>query len=41
MLRIAGVARNDFVIDLGSGNGRIVITAAQKYGARGRGIPNW
>ena len=25
------------VIDLGSGDGRIVITAAQKHGARGRG----
>jgi ubiquinone/menaquinone biosynthesis C-methylase UbiE len=37
MLRIAGVTRNDFVIDLGSGDGRIVITAARKYGARGRG----
>lgn len=37
MLRVAGVTRNDYVIDLGSGDGRIVITAAQKYGARGRG----
>jgi hypothetical protein len=37
MLRVAGVTRNDFVIDLGSGDGRIVITAAQKHGARGRG----
>jgi len=37
MLRVAGVAAGDFVIDLGSGDGRIVITAAQKFGARGRG----
>ena len=37
MLRIAGVTQRDFVIDLGSGDGRIVLTAAQKYGARGRG----
>ena len=38
MLRMANVTKNDFVIDLGSGDGRIVITAAQKYGARGMGI---
>lgn len=37
MLDLARVTRNDFVIDLGSGDGRIVITAAQKYGARGKG----
>lgn len=37
MLRIAGVTQRDFVVDLGSGDGRIVITAAQKFGARGRG----
>lgn len=37
MLRVAGVTNRDFVIDLGSGDGRIVITAAQKHGARGRG----
>jgi len=37
MLRVAGVTSSDFVIDLGSGDGRIVITAAQKHGARGRG----
>ncbi len=37
MLNIAGVTDRDFVIDLGSGDGRIVITAAQKYGARGKG----
>jgi hypothetical protein len=38
MLQLAKVGRDDFVIDLGSGDGRIVITAAKKYGARGIGI---
>jgi SAM-dependent methyltransferase len=38
MLQIAKVGPDDFVIDLGSGDGRIVITAAQKYGARGFGV---
>ncbi|HSD44225.1 MAG TPA: methyltransferase domain-containing protein [Burkholderiales bacterium] len=38
MLDLAGVRGNDFLIDLGSGDGRIVITAAQKYGTRGVGI---
>lgn len=38
MLEIAKVDRNDFVYDLGCGDGRIVITAAQKAGARGVGI---
>jgi hypothetical protein len=37
MLKVAGVSDRDFVVDLGSGDGRIVITAAQKHGARGRG----
>lgn len=37
MLGIAGVTDCDYVIDLGSGDGRIVITAAQKFGARGKG----
>ncbi len=37
MLGMAGVTDRDYVIDLGSGDGRIVITAAQKYGARGKG----
>jgi len=37
MLSLARVSHRDFVIDLGSGDGRIVITAAQKYGARGKG----
>ena len=38
MLRIAGVGPKDFVIDLGSGDGRILIAAAKKYGARGLGV---
>jgi hypothetical protein len=38
MLEIAGVRGTDFVMDLGSGDGRIVITAAAKYGARGLGV---
>jgi tRNA A58 N-methylase Trm61 len=38
MLKMAGVTKRDTVYDLGCGDGRIVITAAQKYGARGVGI---
>ncbi|MEX2270368.1 MAG: methyltransferase domain-containing protein [Vicinamibacterales bacterium] len=38
MLRLAKVGPNDVVYDLGSGDGRIVIAAAQKYGARGIGF---
>ncbi|MGI0483897.1 SAM-dependent methyltransferase [Pantanalinema rosaneae CENA516] len=38
MLRLANVQSNDVVYDLGSGDGRIVIAAAQEYGARGVGI---
>jgi SAM-dependent methyltransferase len=38
MLEIAKVGKDDLVYDLGSGDGRIVITAAKKYGARGVGI---
>jgi protein-L-isoaspartate O-methyltransferase len=38
MLELAGTRGEDFVVDLGSGDGRIVITAARKYGARGLGI---
>ncbi len=38
MLQMAKVGRQDFVIDLGSGDGRIVVTAAKKYGARGFGV---
>src|SRR6187402_3997027 len=38
MLDVAKVTASDVVYDLGSGDGRIVITAAKKYGARGVGI---
>src|SRR5262245_38834512 len=38
MLRIAVVKPGDVVYDLGCGDGRIVITAVQKFGARGVGI---
>ena len=38
MLRMAGVKPGDVVYDLGCGDGRIVITAAQKFGARGVGV---
>lgn len=38
MLELARVTPNDVVYDLGSGDGRIPITAAKKYGARGVGI---
>jgi len=38
MLKMAGVTKKDTVYDLGCGDGRIVVTAAQKYGARGVGI---
>ena len=37
MLELAKVIKTDVVYDLGSGDGRIVITAAQKHGARGVG----
>lgn len=38
MLELAEVTEDDVVYDLGSGDGRIPITAAEKYGARGVGI---
>ena len=38
MLRMARVGPKDYVIDLGSGDGRTVIMAAQKFGARAMGI---
>jgi SAM-dependent methyltransferase len=38
MLRVAGVGPDDLVVDLGSGDGRVVIAAARDYGARGLGI---
>ena len=44
MLELAKVTPDDVVYDLGSGDGRMVITAAQHYGARGVGVeinPVW
>jgi predicted methyltransferase len=38
MLKLAGVGPSDYVIDLGSGDGRIVIVAARQFGARGLGV---
>ena len=38
MLEMAGVGAGDHVIDLGSGDGRIVILAAQRFGATGLGV---
>jgi hypothetical protein len=38
MLEIAKVGPQDYLIDLGSGDGRIVVTAAKKLGARGFGV---
>src|SRR5437868_7862955 len=38
MLRYAEVNDKDFLIDLGSGDGRIVLTAAKVFGARGFGV---
>ncbi len=38
MLKLAEVDESDIVYDLGSGDGRIVIQAAKKYGAHGVGI---
>lgn len=38
LLRLADVSADDVVYDLGSGDGRIVIAAAKKFGARGVGV---
>jgi hypothetical protein len=38
LLELAGVTQADHVIDLGSGDGRIVITAARRFGASGLGV---
>jgi len=38
MLVLANVQKSDFVVDLGCGDGRIPVTAAKKYGARGLGV---
>jgi SAM-dependent methyltransferase len=38
MLALAGVTKTDVVLDLGCGDGRIPITAARRFGARGIGV---
>ena len=38
MLRLARVGKSDHLIDLGSGDGRIVVLAAQRFGASGLGV---
>jgi len=38
MLKLANVGPNDYLVDLGSGDGRIVIVAAKRFGARGLGV---
>ena len=38
MLKLAAVGPEDYVVDLGSGDGRIVIAAARQHGARGLGV---
>ena len=38
MLALAGTSREDYVVDLGSGDGRIVIAAAQRFGAHALGV---
>ena len=38
MLKLAEVTSKDIVYDLGCGDGRFVVTAAQQFGARGMGI---
>jgi SAM-dependent methyltransferase len=38
MLEIAKVSGKDYLVDLGSGDGRMIITAAKRFGARGFGV---
>jgi precorrin-6B methylase 2 len=38
MLKVAKVTKTDMLFDLGSGDGRIVVTAAKMYGTRGIGV---
>ena len=38
MLKVAKVGKNDVLYDLGSGDGRIPITAAKRFGTRGVGV---
>lgn len=40
MLELAAVGPHDSLLDLGSGDGRIVITAASRWGTKGLGIDN-
>lgn len=38
LLKLADIKKGDYLIDLGSGDGRLVITAAKRYGSSGMGI---
>jgi SAM-dependent methyltransferase len=38
MLKLGEVKNTDFIVDLGCGDGRIVVMAAEKFGAQGRGV---
>lgn len=38
MLELANIKKDDFLIDLGSGDGRIPVTAAQRFGVRALGV---
>ena len=38
MLELASINKGDFLIDLGSGDGRIPVTAAQRFGVRALGV---
>lgn len=38
MLTLASVGKNDYLVDLGSGDGRVVREAARRFGARGLGV---
>jgi predicted RNA methylase len=38
MLQVAGLKKDEMVYDLGCGDGRIIITAAQRFGARSTGV---
>lgn len=38
LLKLANIKKGEYLIDLGSGDGRLVIAAAKRYGAQGHGI---